>query len=150
MGFYDNNNEPLIPEQLLVGQSLLRANHARLWAHMAAGSNSVSHIVDMVEHDFDELNIFQKIWRFIFILPYATWGCALGLVQLILYLVGFAVMYIPVVRFVYFGVYELVYFLNYFFGLICNLLMAKQYIECLKEHYIEDYFKELEDFLKNH
>ena len=103
---------------------------------MSAGTNSVFHIISFqitMSH-----NVLKSIWKILFALPVLVIATVLGVVLFVLSIVGKIVMIIPLINLIYAVVFEIIHFLAFFFGLIGNLLDAKNYINEISYEYRSD------------
>ena len=108
-----------------------------LLAYMSAGTMSIFGVIGY--QLYFECNIFQKIWKILFLIPVAVCELALGIVLFILSLIGKIILIIPLVNFVYSVIFEIVHFIGFVIGLLGNLLGAKKYVLFFKENYMNEF-----------
>ena len=108
-------------------------NYKSMLAYMSAGTASVLNIIkyQLYLHG----NIFQIIWKIIFLVPIIVIECVFLVIMFILSMIGKVIVMIPIIGFIYSIIFEIFHFISFLFGLIGNIASAKDFIEEYKFAY---------------
>ena len=115
--------------------------YASLLAYMSAGTLSTLRAIEF-QVDFN-CNIIHKIWKALFLLPVCIIEIVFAIILFILSIVGKIIMIIPLIRFIYAAIFEIVHFIAFGFGIIGNLFEAGEYINHMSASHREDYNESL-------